>query len=146
MVYTKEKFKELWEANSCGSGITYDDIADCAQAWGISSNPRTHLVDEVTYKVLKAAQTNDAEEYNPKSTADMTLPEIEIKAVPNGGFIATDSYGNAKVCKTHSDLEEVIDNWAFAANLRDEPTDALALVVGDPVGEIDELINSLKVR
>lgn len=65
MVYTKEKFKELWEANEYGSGITYDDIAECAKAWGISSNPRIRPVDEITYKVLKAAQTNDAEEYNP---------------------------------------------------------------------------------
>lgn len=65
MVYTKEDFKRLWEANSCGSGITYDDIADCAKSWGISSHPRTRPIDEITYRVLKAAQTNDAEEYNP---------------------------------------------------------------------------------
>lgn len=65
MVYTKEEFKRLWEANSCGSGITYDDIADCARAWGILSHPRTRPIDEITYRVLKAAQTNDAEEYNP---------------------------------------------------------------------------------
>lgn len=68
MVYTKEEFKRLWEANSCGSGITYDDIAECAKAWGISSSPRIHPIDEITYKVLKAAQTNDAEEYNPNPT------------------------------------------------------------------------------
>lgn len=66
MIYTKEDFKRLWEANSCGSGITYDDIAECAKAWGISSHPRTRPIDEITYRVLKAAQTNDAEEYNPK--------------------------------------------------------------------------------
>ena len=65
MVYSKEDFKRLWEANEHGSGITYDDIAECAQAWGISSHPRTRPIDEITYKVLKAAQTNDAEEYNP---------------------------------------------------------------------------------
>ena len=65
MIYTKEKFKELWEANSCGSGITFDDIAECAIAWGISSHPRTRPIDEITYRVLKAAQVNDAEEYNP---------------------------------------------------------------------------------
>lgn len=65
---SKEEFKRLWEANSCGSGITYDDIAECAKAWGISSSPRIHPIDEITYKVLKAAQTNDAEEYNPNPT------------------------------------------------------------------------------
>ncbi len=68
MVYTKEDFKRLWEANDCGSGITYDDIADCAVAWGISSHPRTRPIREITYQVLKAAQTNDAEEYNPNPT------------------------------------------------------------------------------
>ena len=73
----------------------------------------------------------------------MTLPTITIKSVKGRGFIATDQYNNAKVCKTQADLEEVIDNWAFAANLRDEPTDTLALVMGDPVGDIDELIDSL---
>ena len=73
MIYTKEDFKRLWEANSCGSGITYDDIAECAKAWGISSHPRTHPIDEITYRVLKAAQTNDAEEYNPKPDAKFDL-------------------------------------------------------------------------
>ena len=75
MIYTKEKFKELWEANKYGSGITYDDIADCAEAWGISSHPRTRPIDEIKYKVLKAAQVNDAEEYNP-NPAPMKREEI----------------------------------------------------------------------
>lgn len=73
MVFTREKFKELWEANSAGSGITFDDIAECAIAWGISSHPRTRPIDEITYKVLKAAQTNDAEEYNPNPHAKFDL-------------------------------------------------------------------------
>lgn len=75
MVYTKEDFKRLWEANSCGSGITYDDIADCAKAWGISSYPRTRPIDEITYRVLKAAQVNDAEDYNlnPHAKFDLYL-------------------------------------------------------------------------
>lgn len=68
MIYTKEKFKELWEANEYGSGITYDDIAECAKAWGISSHPRICPIDEITHRVLKAAQVNDAEEYNPNPT------------------------------------------------------------------------------
>lgn len=69
MVYTKEEFKRLWEANDNGSGITFDDIADCAKAWGISSSPRTRPIDEIRYQVLKAAQTNDAEDYNPNPTS-----------------------------------------------------------------------------
>lgn len=68
MVYTKEDFKRLWEANEYGSGITHDDIADCAVAWGISEFSRIRPIDEITYKVLKAAGVNDAEEYNPNPT------------------------------------------------------------------------------
>lgn len=75
MIYTKEKFKELWEANEWGSSITYDDIADCAVAWGISYNPRLGPINEIAYKVLKAAQVNDAEEYNP-NPAPMKREEI----------------------------------------------------------------------
>ena len=75
MIYTKEKFKELWEANKYGSGINYYDIADCAVAWGISEHPRLGPINEITYKVLKAAQVNDAEEYNP-NPAPMKREEI----------------------------------------------------------------------
>ena len=62
---TKEEFKRLWEADDAGSGITFDDIAECAKAWGISSNPRTRPMDDITYQVLKAADVCDAEDYNP---------------------------------------------------------------------------------
>lgn len=70
---TKEEFKKLWEANDVGSGITFDDIAECAKAWGISSNPRTRPMDEITYQVLKAAGVNDAEKYNPNPDAKFDL-------------------------------------------------------------------------
>ena len=73
MVYTKEDFKRLWEANSVGSGITYDDIADCAVAWGISEHPRIRPIDDITYRVLKAAGVNDAEEYNPNPTSQCMI-------------------------------------------------------------------------
>lgn len=65
MVFTKEDFKQKWEANENGSGITFDDIADCAVAWGISPRPRTRPIDHIRYMVLKAANVCDAEEYNP---------------------------------------------------------------------------------
>lgn len=63
MVYTKEEFKKLWEADEHGSGITFDDIADCAKAWGLFTMPKcipTHLV---TYNVLCTAGCSDAEEW-----------------------------------------------------------------------------------
>lgn len=31
---TREQFKTCWESSEDGGGITYDDIADCAIAWG----------------------------------------------------------------------------------------------------------------
>lgn len=73
MVYTKEDFKRLWEANEYGSGINYDDIADCAVAWGISESPRIRLIGDITYRVLKAAGVIDAEKYNPNPDAKFDL-------------------------------------------------------------------------
>jgi len=61
----KEEFKRRWESDDRGGGITFDDIADCAQEWGISQYPRTRPIFEIRYKVLKAAHVVDAEEYNP---------------------------------------------------------------------------------
>ncbi len=55
MVFSKNMFKCLWEANDWGSGITYDDIADCAKDWGLYQTPRIHDIDTVTEAVLKAA-------------------------------------------------------------------------------------------
>lgn len=65
MVYSKIDFKRLWESDDNGGGITFDDIADCAVAWGISNTPRICNIYEIRYKVLVAASTNDAEEFNP---------------------------------------------------------------------------------
>ena len=64
---TKEEFKKLWEANDTGSGITFDDMATMAIAWGISSRPKTQSMDVIRYKVLKSANTIDAEDFNPNN-------------------------------------------------------------------------------
>jgi hypothetical protein len=60
----KQEFKRRWESNENGGGITFDDIAECAIEWGISSRPRTMQMDKVQYKVLQAADVIDAESYN----------------------------------------------------------------------------------
>ena len=65
MAMTKQKFKDRWESDDDGGGINFDDIADCAKAWGLFSTPRTSRIDVVRYRVLKAAGTVDAEAYNP---------------------------------------------------------------------------------
>lgn len=62
---TKEEFKKRWESNDDGGGITFDDIADCAIAWGIAATPRIRPIQHIRYAVLKAANVVDAEEFNP---------------------------------------------------------------------------------
>lgn len=62
MVYTKEKFKQLWDANDEGSGLTFEDISDCAEAWGLYSKPMIHPMDKVRDAVVKAAGCLDAHE------------------------------------------------------------------------------------
>jgi len=59
----KHEFKARWESDETGGGINYDDIAECAKAWGIASKPRTMPIDKIRYLVLRAADTNDAEEF-----------------------------------------------------------------------------------
>lgn len=78
MVYTKEEFKQLWEANDVGSGITYYDIAQCAEAWGLFSKPRCTNIDVVIYQVLRAAGCRDAEEYNPDYDRFLTQEQRDM--------------------------------------------------------------------
>ena len=63
---TKIEFKKRWESDGDGGGITFDDIADCAKEWGICGVPRIVEINEITHLVLKAANTNDAEDYAPQ--------------------------------------------------------------------------------
>ena len=69
MVYTKEEFKRLWEADIDGKaidGITNEDCADCAKAWGIYSNPKCASLNKVVYRVCEAAGViADYMPYNP---------------------------------------------------------------------------------
>ncbi|MBR1773923.1 MAG: ERF family protein [Bacteroidales bacterium] len=65
-VMTKEQFKQKWESDEHGGGIVFDDIADCAKAWGISQNPKTRPISVIRYQVLKAAGVSDAEDYKPE--------------------------------------------------------------------------------
>ena len=63
----KNEFKTRWESDPNGGGITFDDIAECAIKWGITTRPRIMQIDYVRYMVLKAAGTNDAENFNPET-------------------------------------------------------------------------------
>lgn len=64
---TKSQFKKRWESSEDGGGLTFDDIADCAKAWGIAATPRTRPINVIRYRVLKMAGVRDAEDYNPAS-------------------------------------------------------------------------------
>ena len=66
MTMTKQEFKDRWDGDDNGGGINFDDIADCAKAWGLFRSPKTCRIDMVRYKVLKQAGTVDAEEYAPE--------------------------------------------------------------------------------
>jgi hypothetical protein len=56
MKYTKAKFREMWDSDDNGGGITWDDVADCAKAWGLYSAPMIHPMHEVLMAVCEAAK------------------------------------------------------------------------------------------
>jgi hypothetical protein len=62
---TKQQFKNRWESDDEGGGITFEDVAVCAKKWGVSFTPRTRPMDRVLYQVLKAANVKNSEEYRP---------------------------------------------------------------------------------
>lgn len=67
---TKEEFKVRWESNDTGGGITMDDIAKCAKEWGLCDTPKIKSLSEVLYMVVKAANTNDCEDFAPVDDDD----------------------------------------------------------------------------
>jgi len=54
-VMTKEEFRVRWDSDERGGGITYNDIAECAIAWGINSYPRTAPIDLIKKLVVKVS-------------------------------------------------------------------------------------------
>lgn len=56
---TKEEFRRRWDSSPDGSGITFDDIANCAIEWGIFSRPRIQRIDVVANAVTSAAMCED---------------------------------------------------------------------------------------
>ena len=57
----RELFKALF---LCGSGITFDDIADRAKEWGLFEDPKCCNIFLVMHEVLKEAKCVDAEKFN----------------------------------------------------------------------------------
>jgi len=56
---TKEDFAERWDSDDDGGGITFDDIAKCAEDWGLYERPKTHNINEVLKKVVEASGASD---------------------------------------------------------------------------------------
>ena len=61
---TKAEFKQKWESDKDGGGITYEEVADCAIQWGLYVNPTMEYMTRVTYAVLCAARVKNAEDWN----------------------------------------------------------------------------------
>jgi hypothetical protein len=62
---TKAEFRQRWESGPDGGGITNDDCADCAKAWGLFDTPRIHELSKVVDAVVKAACVTEEKEYPP---------------------------------------------------------------------------------
>lgn len=65
MAMTRDEFKRRWEKDEDGDGITFDEVADCAEAWGLFVTPRIHRIDVVRYAVLKEAGVENIDEFRP---------------------------------------------------------------------------------
>jgi hypothetical protein len=76
---TKAEFKRRWESDDNGGGITFEDIAACAVAWGIIATPKTQDMYSVRYRVLVAAGTNDAAEWAHDTAAEWAHDTAAIK-------------------------------------------------------------------
>ncbi len=69
---TPQQFKERWESDSTGGGITFEDIEECARDWGLGNCQSILPTDAIRYLVLKAAHVNDAEDYRPNTFSKRT--------------------------------------------------------------------------
>lgn len=64
---TKEQFKQRWESDDDGGGITWDEIADVAVEWGVCSFPQTRPMSRVLDLVLAAAGCDSQEREKEES-------------------------------------------------------------------------------
>ena len=53
MSMTRAEFAERWDKDEHGDGITINEIAECAVAWGLYDSPRIHPIREVSLAVVK---------------------------------------------------------------------------------------------
>ena len=120
MTYTKEEFKRLWDSSPDGGGITNDDCADCAKAWGLCSNPRCMRVDRVVAMVCKAAGVDDKPN-KKKKKCSMTSE----KAWKVFNFIKAYQNGDFGFVTLQQALDEHFDTWQQPRPLREQTGDMI---------------------
>jgi len=76
MALTKAEFARRWDSDDEGGGITFNDIADCAVAWGITSRPYTQRIDTVASQVVAASGALDPYDAD-ESTEDDAFSDHE---------------------------------------------------------------------
>lgn len=103
-VMTKEQFRERWNSDAQGGGITFDEIADCAKAWGVCSAPRVLPIETVTELVLEAAGCPFPEP-NPESEQ---IPAPEKPTVDDSLAIALD---DLKKARSRAEVAAVNDQY-----------------------------------
>lgn len=81
-VMTRQEFAERWSSDENGGGITWDDIAECAKAWGLCSKPKTMEMNKVRELVLQAAGLSPRLKFLQKADADTHAKWI--KAIAEG--------------------------------------------------------------
>jgi hypothetical protein len=55
MAMTRGEFRKRWESSDTGDGITFEDVAECAKAWGLYSKPKIVSMPAVLEAVLEEA-------------------------------------------------------------------------------------------
>jgi len=125
---TKEEFKKRWDSDESGGGITYDDIAECAIAWGICSKPRIHPIDLVRDKVLAAANC-----YLPGEGPTEEQKAVDRALLPGGERFAkaveAHAKGEAAGGRTYREI------WARAIK-----------ATPDQLGAFDEAVEQYKIN
>ena len=106
-VMTPEQFRERWNSDEEGGGITYEDIAVCARSWGLFPKPKIEPIEKVKMAVLKAAGVQDEQPYTPMADKDywkIVKAYAEGKKTKTGG-----DYRQTWIEMTHAKAEHIAE-------------------------------------
>ena len=127
-IMTKEEFRTRWNSNDNGGGITFDDIADCAIAWGISARPKTRPMEEIRDKVLAAAGCEMPDD-TPSRKKDITDYEYAAQSSPMDDSLAI-ALNDLKNARDRAELQSVHNQYKavygeYGSNRSDEYVNTL---------------------